>query len=431
MTQKMQGPKDITIVPQIPLLGPESSYFVDKWKKENRIEDLYDFAHIYVRSHILRVIELDRPQIQTLLRRFLPSKSGNAPYSDGVTITSARMQDIYTAVISNEESELGFRDYGGAGFFFAVIFDHSTLEKMIQDTVERPEVADMVKELEARGRSLGDLLEWQEIGLRIHGEDYFLKDGFLSARDLNDVKAICRQLDRDYVSSDTLAVCTYYCILRLLGAMNNVLRAHGPFTLADLQTDELLQNLFFSRVRYILHYTGPLTNYALLRMLTLLGGGALPARQTGEHQMTFSSDAGFSISYPGEWMIDTTDPSVSVKLYIYAAHANVGAVSVEAADLASGATFDDFINANLENLTNLRDFALISSESITFADQRACKVVWQATIPVQLTDTQIKAMQILVIKNGKGYVVTYEAMPKDFDTYPSEVHEVIGSFTFT
>ena len=130
-------------------------------------------------------------------------------------------------------------------------------------------------------------------------------------------------------------------------------------------------------------------------------------------------------------MIDTTDPSVSVKLYIYAAHANVGAVSVEAADLASGATFDDFINANLENLTNLRDFALISSESITFADQRACKVVWQATIPVQLTDTQIKAMQILVIKNGKGYVVTYEAMPKDFDTYPSEVHEVIGSFTFT
>jgi hypothetical protein len=431
MTQKTQGPRDITIVPQIPLLGPESSYFVDKWKKENRIGELYDFAHIYVRSHVLRAIALDRPQIQTLLRRFLPSKPGNAPYSDGVTITSERMQDIYTAVISNEESELGFRDYGGAGFFFAVIFDHSTLEKMIRDTVERPEVADMVKELEARGRSLGDLLEWQEIGLRIHGEDYFLKYGFLSARDLNDIEAICKQLDRDYVSSDTLAVCTYYCILRLLGAMNNVLRAHGPFTLADLQTDELLQNLFFSKVRYILHYTGPLTNYALLRMLTLLGGKALPARQTGEHQMTFSSDAGFSISYPGEWMIDTTDPSVSVKLYIYAAHANVGAVSVEAADLASGATFDDFINANLENLTNLRDFALISSESITFADQRACKVVWQATIPVQLTDTQIKAMQIFVMKNGKGYVVTYEAMPRDFDSHLSEAQEVIGSFTFT
>ena len=49
MTQKMQGPRDITIVPQIQLLGPESSYFVDKWKKENRIGELYDFAHIYVR----------------------------------------------------------------------------------------------------------------------------------------------------------------------------------------------------------------------------------------------------------------------------------------------------------------------------------------------------------------------------------------------
>jgi len=430
MTKKMQGPRDITIVPQIPLLGPKSSYFIDIWRKENVIEELYDFAHIYVRSHVLRAVALDRPQMQTLLRRFLPSKSGGAPYSEGVTITSERMQDIYAAITSDEESELGFRDYGGAGFFFAFIFDHSTLEKMIRDAVERPEAAHLVKELEASGRSLGDLLDWQEMGLRIHGEDYFLRDGFLSARDLNDIEIICRQLDRDYVSSDTLAVCTYYCILRLLGAINNVLRAYGPFAAADLKTDELLQNLFFSRVRSVLHYTGPLTNYAMLRMLALLGGEAPSASQTGE-RLTFSSDEGFKISYPGEWMIDTTDPSVSVKLYIYAAHANVGAVSVESADLASSTTFDDFINPNLENLTNLREFTLISSENITFANRRAYKVIWQATIPVQLTDTQIKALQIFVTKNGKGYVVTYEAGPKDFDTYLSEAQAVIDSFTFS
>jgi hypothetical protein len=431
MTQKMQGPRDITIVPQIRLLGPESSYFVDKWKKENGVEDLYDFAHIYVRSHVLRAIALDRPQIQTLLRRFLPSKPSSEPYSEDVKITSERMQDIYTATISDEESELGFRDYGGAGFFFAAIFDHSTLRKMIQDTVERPEVADIVKELEVGGYSLGDLLEWQGVGLRILGEDYFLRDGFLSARDLNDIEAVCRQLDRDYVSSDTLAVCTYYCILRLLGAINNVLRAYGPFTVADLKTDELLQKLFFSKVRYVLHYTGPLTNYAMLRMLTLLGGDALPASQTGEHEMTFSSDAGFSISYPGEWMIDTTDPSTSVKLYIYATHASVGAVSVETADLIPGATFDDFITSNLENLTNLRDFTLISSEDVTFATRRAYRVVWQATIPVQLKDTQIKAMQIFVVNNEKGYGITYEATPKDFDKYLAQAQEVIDSFMFT
>ena len=56
-------------------------------------------------------------------------------------MTSERMRDIYTAIISDEESDLGLRDYGGASFFFAVIFDHSMLGKMIRDAVERPEVA--------------------------------------------------------------------------------------------------------------------------------------------------------------------------------------------------------------------------------------------------------------------------------------------------
>jgi len=428
MSQKMQGPRDIMIVPQIQLLGPESSYFVDKWKKENRIGDLYDFTHMYVRSHVLRTIALDRPQIQTLLRRFLPSKSGNAPYSEDVEITSERMQNIYTAITSDEELELGYRDYGGAGFFFAVIFDHSTLGKKIQDAIERPEVADVIREHEARGYSLRDLVEWQKIGLRIYGEDYFLRDGFLSAHDLNDIETIGRQLDR-YISLDTLAACTYYCILRFLGALNNVIWAYGPFSVADLKTDEELQKLFSSRVRYVLHYTGPLTNYTMLRMLTLLRDETLLANQTGEHEMTFSSDTGFSVTYPGEWLIDTTDPSTAVKLYIYAAHANVGAINIETADLMPGVTLDDFIDSNLENLTNLKDFTLISSEEITFANRRASRVVWQATIPVRLNDTQVKAMQVFVINNKNGYGITYEAVPNDFDKYLSQAQEVIDSFT--
>src|ERR1035437_10394644 len=121
MTQKMQGPRDITIVPQIRLLGPESSNLFDKLKKKNGVEDLYDFAHIYVRSHVLRAIALDRPQIQTLLRRFLPSKPSSEPYSEDVKITSERMQDIYTAIISDEESEFGFSDYGAAGSLFGFL----------------------------------------------------------------------------------------------------------------------------------------------------------------------------------------------------------------------------------------------------------------------------------------------------------------------
>lgn len=38
-------------------------------------------------------------------------------------------------------------------------------------------------------------------------------------------------------------------------------------------------------------------------------------------------------------------------------------------------------------------------------------------------------MKIFVTENGKGYVVTYEAVPNDFDTYLLEAQEVIDSLT--
>ncbi|MGB9372510.1 MAG: hypothetical protein WCB79_11355 [Halobacteriota archaeon] len=40
-------------------------------------------------------------------------------------------------------------------------------------------------------------------------------------------------------------------------------------------------------------------------------------------------------------------------------------------------------------------------------------------------------MQIFVTEDGKGYVVTYEAAPNDFDLHLLEAQEVIDSFTFT
>jgi len=345
------------------------------------------------------------------------------------------MQDIYTAITSDEEWESGFRDYGGAGFFYAVIFDHSTLKKTIHDVVEQSEVADIIKEYDDKECSLGDILELQDITLRFPGKEYFLRDGFLSARDLNDIETICRQLDRDYVSPDTLGVCTYYCILRLLGALNHVAGKYGPFTLADLKTDEELQKLFFSKVRYVLHYTGPLTNYAMLRMLKLLREESLTANQKNDEKTTFSSDAGFSISYSRAWRI-ATDPSFAVQLYIYVAHAKVGEVGVEASDLVLGATLEELINPNLEGLTNFKDYTLISSEDVIFADRPACRVVWQATVPIEFNaataarDMLIKAMQVFVINNQKGYRITYTTTPEDFDKYLSQAQDVIDSFEF-
>lgn len=151
----------------------------------------------------------------------------------------------------------------------------------------------------------------------------------------------------------------------------------------------------------------------------------------------FSSDAEFRISYPRAWKIDsTTDASLPVKLSIYVTPSNVvDAVSVATSDLERGATLEDFTNSNLEGLTNLEGYTLISSEDISFVNRPACKVVWQATVHVQLSEAavqemQIKAMQIFVISNDTGYAITYKATPKDFNKYLPQAQEVIDSFEF-
>ena len=158
------------------------------------------------------------------------------------------------------------------------------------------------------------------------------------------------------------------------------------------------------------------------------------------NKTTFTSDAGFRISYPRPWRSESpTRRSSPVKVYIYPTTASaIDAVDVAASDLDRDMTLDAFTNSNLEELASFRDYTLLSSEDIYAAGHPARKITWQATVPVLLETiegesrvAQLKAVQIFVIRGTTGYVISYKASPKDFDKYLTQAQEVIDSFAFT
>jgi hypothetical protein len=156
------------------------------------------------------------------------------------------------------------------------------------------------------------------------------------------------------------------------------------------------------------------------------------------NNMTFSSAAGFNITYPKTLKIDsTTNASVQVRIYVYLATNNtIDAVNVATFGLTSNDTLSDFVAFNINEINNYPNYQLVSNSSTTIGGTPAYNVVWQATIPVQLNETAVKnttlkVMQTYVINNNKGYVVTYKALPNDYDTYLAQAQRIMDSFVLT
>ncbi len=150
---------------------------------------------------------------------------------------------------------------------------------------------------------------------------------------------------------------------------------------------------------------------------------------------TFSSAAGFNITYPKTLKIDSsTDPSVQARVFVYLGTNNTSAVSVATEDLNPNATLTDFTNFSLGQINDFPNYQLISNQSTTLGGKPAYTIVWQATIPVQVGTTvqnqTLKFMQTYVVNNNKGYVVSYKATLSDYNTYLAQAQQIMNSFKF-
>lgn len=150
---------------------------------------------------------------------------------------------------------------------------------------------------------------------------------------------------------------------------------------------------------------------------------------------TFSSSAGFNITYPKTLkMNSTTDAAVSQKVYLYSNSSNVVDGVVVATQDWKG-SLQDFATAQKSNITSqFTNVTFISNQTnFTFSGTPAYRVVWQGTVPVEVNqtttqNTSLKAMQTFVVRNNTAYVVTYKAVTSDYDTYLALAEQIINTF---
>jgi hypothetical protein len=171
----------------------------------------------------------------------------------------------------------------------------------------------------------------------------------------------------------------------------------------------------------------------------------IPATQTTVgNNTTFSSGAGFNITYEKTLKIDsTTNASAPVKLYIYLSpNTLIDGVNVATYTLPSGQKLSDFIDFNMKEIKNAssaglyKNFTILNETNLTFAGKPAHNIIFQAIIPQQIsatntTNTSVKVTQTWLTNDNTGYVVTYKAIAGDYDTYLAQAQRIMNSFTLT
>ncbi|MGD0172361.1 MAG: hypothetical protein ABSB81_09625 [Halobacteriota archaeon] len=163
------------------------------------------------------------------------------------------------------------------------------------------------------------------------------------------------------------------------------------------------------------------------------------SQMTSGNNTTFSSGAGFNITYPTALKVDTSnDPTTPVRIYIYLnPNSVIDGVNVWANSLSAGETLGSYVASQTANITKYPSYQQISNNTTTVSGQPAQTIVFQGLIPVQLNTSQttanttLKVMQTYVVNNNTGYVINYKAVPSDYNTYLAQAQRIMSSFVLT
>lgn len=144
----------------------------------------------------------------------------------------------------------------------------------------------------------------------------------------------------------------------------------------------------------------------------------------------YSSDGKYSIAFPPGWELAADlDPGAIAGISAREDQFDFFRenVLVGSFELATTNNLEDYFKGNLEYLKQqIEDLTVESEERIQLDGQPAIKLVYASTI----SGTRVKTIQIFMIKEGRGYILTAMAMEPSFDQFKAVFEQIISSFRF-
>lgn len=144
----------------------------------------------------------------------------------------------------------------------------------------------------------------------------------------------------------------------------------------------------------------------------------------------YSRDYLFSIAFPMDWELAVEQDPSTLGAIGHKADPNSTFrenVLVGSFDLGGDMSLTDYFNGNLEYLKEkVPGLVVVSQENLKFDNHDAIKVVYTSTIDGK----NYKTIQVFVIKNGRGFIITAMDEASSFDTYIPVFDSIIKSFRF-
>jgi len=150
---------------------------------------------------------------------------------------------------------------------------------------------------------------------------------------------------------------------------------------------------------------------------------------------TLTSDAGFQITFPSKYRYDQNG-STPVKFYLYldpnntVTGLNIG-TDARPANATLGSLSDYYYGRLLDQ--RYQNFTIVSQSNGTLAGKPARSLTFQAIVPVQYSQREVRnqtlqVQEIWTLNNNTGYLITYKAPPSDFSKFLPEAQKIVNSF---
>jgi len=162
---------------------------------------------------------------------------------------------------------------------------------------------------------------------------------------------------------------------------------------------------------------------------------AIPAKEVVQEASSpseryYSSDGKYSIAFPAQWELaaDLDESSIAgISPREDGQDFFRENVLIGSFDLTTTDNLDDYFQGNLEYLQRqIGDIEVESQERVEIDGQEAIKLIYSSTI----SNTRVKTVQVFLLRDGRGYIITAMAMEPAFEAFKEEFGEIIKSFRF-